>query len=43
MHKNSSPQIICTYRNSSYWGHVTDVFGKTKERIKQLLSNKIKY
>ena len=40
MHEKSIMQIICTYRRSSYSGHVSDASGKTKERITKLLSKK---
>ena len=38
MHKKSSLQIICIYRQSSYLGFARDALGKTKEHMKQILS-----
>ena len=38
LHGKSSLQIICTYRQNSYLGHVSDALGKTKENINQLMS-----
>ena len=36
--RKSSLQIICTYKESSYSGHVSYALGKTKEQTKQRLS-----
>ena len=38
MHKKSSMQIIYTYMQNIYSGYVSDALRKTKEHIKQLLS-----
>ena len=44
MHKKSTLEISCNYRQSSYLGHVSDTSRETKEHIRQPLSkNKIKY
>ena len=39
MHEKSSLKIICTYKWSSFSGHVSEAFGKNKEQVKQLVSN----
>ena len=40
MRKKSTLQIILTHRQISYMEHASDASGKTKEHIKQLVSNK---
>ena len=39
MYEKSRLWIIFFYRYSSYSGHISDALSKTKEHIKQLLSN----
>ena len=41
MHKQSSLQIICTNRQNSYSGHVSDSLGKAKQKNRYLRSSRL--